>query len=342
MVLKILLLLVLILINGFFSAAEMAFVSINKIQLDNDIKQENKKAKRVKKLLENSSNVLAVIQISITVIGFLSSAFAAETLAEKLAQVVAPLIPLSLSSTETILIILVTLVLSFFTLILGELVPKRIALASPQKVAYSCSLPISIFQKIFYPIVILLSATTNFVCKLLGIKKKTDDTITENEIISIISRGRSEGIIDMEEEDLLLKVFKFDDTTAQKVMTPREKVIAIDTYTSEKALLHIIKNCNFSRIPVYKDRMDNIVGILVVKELLIRYSQNGKLDYKTAMHQPYFVDINDKIDDIFRMMQSEKQAMVVVKDENRMAGVITLKDAVEEIVGNLTDEYSLE
>ena len=342
MILKIVLLFVLILINGFFSASEMAFVSINKIQLDNDIKQNNKKAKRVKKLLENSSNVLAVIQISITVIGFLSSAFAAETLAVRFAQVIAPHIPLNLATTETILIILVTLVLSFFTLILGELVPKRIALASPQKVAYFCSLPITVFQKLFYPIVLLLSSTTNLVCKMIGIKKKTEDTITENEIISIISRGRTEGIIDMEEEDLLLKVFKFDDTTAEKVMTPREKVIAIDTYTSEKALLHIIKNCNFSRIPVYKDKMDNIVGILVVKELLIRYSQNGKLDYKTAMHTPYFVDINDKIDDIFRMMQSEKQAMVIVKDNNKMAGVITLKDAVEEIVGTLTDEYILE
>ena len=147
MILKIVLLFVLILINGFFSASEMAFVSINKIQLDNDIKQNNKKAKRVKKLLENSSNVLAVIQISITVIGFLSSAFAAETLAERFAQVVAPHIPLNLATTETILIILVTLVLSFFTLILGELVPKRIALASPQKVAYFCSLPITVFQK---------------------------------------------------------------------------------------------------------------------------------------------------------------------------------------------------
>lgn len=342
MILKICLLFVLILINGFFSASEMAFVSINKIQLDNDIKADNKKAKRVKKLLENSSNVLAVIQISITVIGFLSSAFAAETLAERLTLILNPYIALNRGTLETILIVIVTLILSFFTLIFGELVPKRIALASPQKVAYFSSLPIAIFQKIFYPFVLLLSSTTNLVCILLGIKKNSEEKITENEIISIISRGRSEGIIDMEEEDLLLKVFKFDDTTAEKVMTPREKVIAIDTYTSEKALLHIIKNCSFSRIPVYKDKMDNIVGILVVKELLIRYSTNRKLDYKTAMHKPYFVDINDKIDDIFRMMQSEKQAMVIVKDQNRTAGVITLKDAVEEIVGTLTDEYILE
>lgn len=339
MLFKILILFILILVNGLFSATEMAFVSINKAELLDDVQKGNKKAIKVKKLLANSSDVLAVIQICITVVGFLSSAFAAETIAEDLVNVLIPYIPIATSTLETITIVVITLILSYFTLVLGELVPKKIALSSPKKVAYLTSGIIVILEKVFYPFVRFLSMSTNFVSKLLHIKSDGEDKLTEQEIISIISKGRRDGIIDLNEEELLLRVFKFDDTTARKVMTIREKIIAIDTYTSEKALLYIIKNCNYSRIPVYKEKMDNIIGVVPVKELLLQYSTNGKLDFKSIMHEPLFVNADDKIDDIFRTMQEKKQPLAIVRDNNKTVGIMTFKDAIEEIVGNLTDGY---
>lgn len=340
MLLKTLLLLILVLINGVFSAAEMAFVSINKVELIEDIQKKNKKAIKAQKLLENSGDMLAVIQICITVVGFLSSAFAAETFAEYIVELLAPHVPIAAGTLESIMIVLVTLILSYFTLVLGELVPKRIALAYPQKVAYLTSDIISVLKKIFYPFVRLLSASTNLVSKLLRLRKNDEDKLTEQEIISVIAKGRSEGIIDYNEEKLLLRVFKFDDITAREVMTVREKVVAIDIYTSEKALLNIIKNCRYSRIPVYKDKMDDVVGVVLVKDLLLQYSANGTLDYKSIMHPPLFVDADEKIDDVFRKMQEEKHPMAIVKDDNRTVGIITFNDAIEEIVGQLTDEYS--
>ncbi len=340
MIFKIILLFILILINGLFSSAEMALVSLNKSELLEDAKRKNKKAIKIHKTMENSGDVLAVIQICITVVGFLSSAFAAETFAEYIVELIAPSVSISVEILEPLIIVLVTLILSYFTLVLGELVPKKIALSNPKKIAYKTINIISVLKVLFYPIVRLLSASTNLVCKILRIKTESEDKLTENEIISIISKGRREGIIDLNEEELLLRVFKFDDTTARKVMTVREKIVAVDTYISEKALLNVIKNCRFSRIPVYKDKMDNVVGILLVKDLLIQHSTGAKLDFKSIMHKPLFVNADDKIDDVFRKMQEEKSPMAIVKEENKVIGLITFDDAVEEIVGNLNDEYS--
>lgn len=338
MVYKILLLFCLILINGIFSASEMAFVSIDKSEVDDDIQKGNKRAIRTKKLLNNSSDMLAVIQICITVVGFLSSAFAAETFAQYIVDKISPYINMPVQTLDTLIIILVTLILSYFTLVLGELVPKKIALAYPKKVAYMSSGIVSVLEKIFYPFVRLLSMSTNLFTKIFKINNTSEERLTEQEIISIISKGRNEGIIDYNEEKLLLRVFKFDDITAREVMTVREKIVAIDTYTSEKALLNIIRKCKYSRIPVYKDKMDNIVGIILVRELLIKYSATGKLDYKNIMHKPFFVNADEKVDDVFRKMQEEKHPMAIVRDENRTVGLITFNDAIEEIAGQLTDE----
>ena len=186
MLIKILILLLLIILNGIFSASEMAFVSINKLELEDNIKKENKKAKRIKKLLDNSSGFLATIQICITLAGFLSSAFAAETIAEDIVTVISPYITISASILETVTIILVTLVLSFFTLVLGELLPKRIALAYPEKISYLVVNIIYILEKILYPFVWLLTKSTSFICKIFKIQIYNEEKLTEKEIISII------------------------------------------------------------------------------------------------------------------------------------------------------------
>lgn len=340
MLIKILILFILIVLNGIFSASEIAFISLNKIELEENIKKGNKKAKKIKKLLDNSSGFLATIQICITLAGFLSSAFAAETFAEDIVTLISPFIPISISILETITIILVTLVLSYFTLVLGELLPKRIALAYPEKISYISVNTIYILEKLLYPFVWLLTKSTGFICNLFKIKIDNEEKLTEKEIISIISKGKDDGIIDSTEKAMLLNIFKFDDTTAEKVMTIREKMIAVDTYISEKALLNVIRTCKYSRIPVYKDKLDNIVGILVVKDLIMQYSRESKFDIKKLVREPYFVNYDDKVDDVFREMQQSKHAMAIVKKGNRTLGLITLEDAIEEILGNISDEYN--
>ena len=340
MLIKILVLFILIIINGVFSATEMAFYSINRLDLEENIKNGNKKAKKIKNLLVSSSGFLATIQICITLVGFLSSAFAAESFADYILAFISPYIPFSVSVLKTITIVIVTLILSYFTLVLGELVPKRIALAYPEKVSYLVVNIVFILEKLFYPFVWLLTSSTDLVCKLFRIKIDDENKLTEKEIISIISKGKDEGIIDNDEKSMLLNIFKFDDTTAEKVMTVREKMTAVDTYISEKALLHIIRNCKYSRIPVYKDKLDNIVGILVVKDLILQYSREAKFDIKKLIREPYYVQYNDKVDDVFKGMQQSKQSMAIVKKDNRTVGVITLEDAIEEILGNIYDEYN--
>lgn len=340
MLIKILILFLLIILNGIFSASEMAFVSLNKFELEDNIKKENKKSRRIKKLLDNSSGFLATIQICITLAGFLSSAFAAETFAEDIVIAISPYLTISTSILETITIILVTLVLSYFTLVLGELLPKRIALAYPEKVSYLVVNIIYILEKILYPFVWLLTKSTSFICKIFKIKIDNEEKLTEKEIISIISKGKEDGIIDSTEKAMLLNIFKFDDTMAEKVMTIREKMIAVDTYISEKALLNVIRTCKYSRIPVYKDKLDNIVGILVVKDLIMQYSRESKFDIKKILREAYFVNFNDKVDEIFKEMQHSKHAMAIVKNGNRTVGLITLEDAIEEILGNISDEYN--
>ncbi|MBQ8379788.1 MAG: HlyC/CorC family transporter [Clostridia bacterium] len=340
MLIKILILFLLIILNGIFSASEMAFVSLNKFELEDNIKKGNKKSRRIKKLLDNSSGFLATIQICITLAGFLSSAFAAETFAEDIVIAISPYLTISTSILETITIILVTLVLSYFTLVLGELLPKRIALAYPEKVSYLVVNIIYILEKILYPFVWLLTKSTSFICKIFKIKIDNEEKLTEKEIISIISTGKEDGIIDSTEKAMLLNIFKFDDTMAEKVMTIREKMIAVDTYISEKALLNVIRTCKYSRIPVYKDKLDNIVGILVVKDLIMQYSRESKFDIKKILREAYFVNFNDKVDEIFKEMQHSKHAMAIVKNGNRTVGLITLEDAIEEILGNISDEYN--
>ena len=337
---QLLILFLLIILNGIFSASEMAFVSINKIDLDENVKQGNKKAIRIKKLLDNSNNFLATIQICITLTGFLSSAFAAETFAEDIVERIAPYISISVSILEPITIVITTLILSYFTLVVGELLPKKIALLYPAKVASLTVNLVYILEKILYPFVFLLTFSTNTICKIFRIKLDNQEKLTEKEIISIISKGKEEGIIDNVEQSMLLNIFKFDDTTASKVMTVREKMVAVDTYISEKALLNLIRNCKYSRIPVYKDKLDNIVGILVVKDLILQYSKESKFDIKNLMHTPYFVDADGKVDEIFKDMQNNKISMAIVKKDNRTVGPITLEDAIEEILGNISDEYN--
>ena len=336
---QIILLALLILLNGVFSASELAFLSVNKAKLNMEINQKNKKAIKVKKLLESPSSFLATIQIGITLAGYLASAFAAESFAD---QIVSNLsgIEISIGVLKTIIVIVITIILSYFTLVFGELVPKRLAMRYPEKIAYTMAGGLTVLMKIAFPFVWVLTKSTNLISKLLGIKENSDNKITEEEIRLMIAEGRDVGAIEPQEGELIFNIFKFNDTEVEKVMTPIGKVVAIEKNISNSDLRRIIKDNQYTRLPVYDNTINHIVGILNIKDIILSHFQNKKFVLKDILHKAYFVNEKDKIDDVFRAMQKSREAISIVIDENgNVTGIVTLEDALEEIVGNIFDEY---
>ena len=339
MIIQIILLVLLILLNGVFAASEIAFLSVNKTKLNLDIKQGNKKAIKVKKLIDNPSSFLATIQIGITLAGFLASAFAAETFADKIVANLSN-INISASLLKTVIVIVITIILSYFTLVFGELVPKRLSMRYPEKIAYFMVGMISIIMKVTYPFVWVLTKSTNFISKLLGIKGEKENQITEEEIRLMIAEGRDSGAIEPQEGELIFNIFKFNDTDVEKVMTPIGKVVAIEKNISNTELRRVIKDNKYTRLPVYDNTINNIVGILNTKDIILSYAKNQKFLLENILHKAYFVNEKDKIDDVFRNMQKSREAISIVLDENgNVTGIVTMEDALEEIVGNIFDEY---
>lgn len=339
MFVKLLVLFILIILNAVFSAAEMAFVSLNKIELNEAVNGGSKVAKKIQKLLKDSNGFLATIQIGITFAGFLASAFAADTFADVLVDKIIPYVSISENILENIVMVITTILLSYISLVFSELVPKRIALSNPEKVASLSVDFILICRYLFFPIVWLLKSSVKIICKVLHINEDIEEKITEKEILSLIALGNAEGIIDKEENELLLNVFKFDDKKAEDIMIIREKMIAVDCYTSEKALIHQIIENKYSRIPVYKDKMDDMIGMIVAKDILMEYGKGNKIDLKKIIRPVKIIDAKDYLDDIFKEMQEEKVSLAIVKENGRTMGMITMEDLIEEILGNISDEF---
>ncbi|MFW5794094.1 MAG: hemolysin family protein [Bacillota bacterium] len=331
---------ILILINGFYAASEMALVSLNPSKIAKLPKEGNKNAKLVKKVQVDSTRYLSTIQVAITLAGFLSSAFAGSKLADDfidLFSFIGILIP------ETVAVIIITVILSYITLVLGELVPKRIALSSPEKFSMF-SIKIIYFTMILTrPLVWLLSATTKAILKLIGYDKVSrNKDISEDEIKRLIRHGHSEGLYQVKEKEMLESIFRFDDIRAEAIMTPRTNVYAINIDDNNEKIISEIINSSFSRIPVYKDKIDNIQGIIHVKDILIQANKFGfdKIDINKILREPFYVPTSIKINDLFtRMQESNHQIAIILDDYGGMEGVITLEDLIEEIVGNIYDEY---
>lgn len=337
---EIILLIVLVLLNGIFSASELSFLSVNRYKLREDSKKGKKKAKakKILKLIEEPSKFLATIQIGITLAGFLASAFAAESFAEVIVNT-SLFSGVSYSVAKPIVVVVVTIILSYFTLIFGELVPKRLALAYPDKIAYKTVTLISTLSMLFTPFVWILTKTTNLVSKLLGISNESEEKLTEEEIKKVIVTGREDGAIESGEKKLIFNVFEFNDTPVKKAMTRKSNMVMLDIDASQKEILQTVKSSKYTRIPVYKNEKDNVIGIINIKSLLLQYSQKSKIDLMEIMYNPTFVMPEEKLDDVFRMMQRSRQAIAIVKKGYEVVGLISLEDAIEEILGNIYDEF---
>jgi putative hemolysin len=325
---------ILILVNGFFAASEMAIVSINKSKIDEMIHNHKKNAVLLKKIKQDSTSYLSTIQVAITLAGFLSSALAGSNLADDLIAIVN--MPLTLS------VILITFILSFITLVLGELVPKRIALIKPEKFALFSVKTIYITMKLTKPIVWLLSITTDGILKLMGFKQQKQIQISEKEIKNLIRHGHTQGLFQEQERDMLENIFSFDDIHAEAIMTPRPDVYAIDINDSINDIIQQIVTSHYSRILIYDDHIDNILGVIHIKDILISAKEVGfdKIDLKKLIREPYYVPTSIKINRLFKRMQNHNyQIAVLLDDYGGLEGIVTIEDLIEEIVGDIYDEY---
>ena len=338
---QLLVLIILILLNAYFAMTEIAFISLNDTKVERQAKDGNKKAKQVEKMLKTPSKFLATIQIGITLAGFLSSAFASDTFAAMLATGLNQAFPaISIDVFRGISIVIITIILSFFTLVFGELVPKRIGMKYYEKIAFSTIGIIRVISIIAAPFVKILTNATNFVSKVFGIPEEDEETVTEEEIKMMIDEGEEKGTIEQDEKEMIHNVFQFNDITVSEVMTPRKDVYAIDIDSRIEEIIRELNEYKYSRIPVYEETIDNIKGVMFVKDLLKYYINNEPISIRNLVREVYFIPESKPINDLLKELQKNKMQMAIVIDEyGGTAGIVTMEDLIEEIVGNIFDEY---
>ena len=331
------------LVNAFFSCTEMAVVSVNKNRMGMLAEKGNKKAKLILKLLEEPTNFLSTIQVAITLSGFFASASAATNFSFVVENW---LNPFNIPYTKEISLVLVTVVLSFFTLVFGELVPKRVALQRAESIALFSVKIVYLISKIVLPFIKLLSFSTNLVLKILGVNlENIEEKVSEEEIKSLIEVGQRHGVFNETEKEMITSVLSFDNKIAREIMIPRKNVYSINIDTPLTNYLDELLEEKHSRIPVYQGDKDNIVGILYLKDFIVEARKNGfeNVNISSIMKKPYFVLENKNIDVLFKEFQKRKIFMAILLDEyGSCVGIVTMEDIIEEVMGNFQDVYDEE
>lgn len=329
---------VLILLNAVFASAEIAVLSVNEAKIEAMAEKGNKRAQRLLKLMKEPEKFLSTIQIAITLSGFLGSAFAAENFADPLAEWLLGLgVPMSAASLETVMVVLITLILSYFTLIFGELVPKRVAMKKSEELALAYSGVIGAISAAFKPVVYSLSFSTNAVLRMCGIDpKEEEETVSEEDIRMMVKASGDKGAIDKEEQEFIQNVFEFDDLTAGELATHRTDVMALWMEDSDEEWDRIIHEYHYSNYPICGSSTDDVLGVLNTSKYFRLREHKRERIMNEAVTPAFFVPKSIKADVLFRNMKKEKASFAVVLDEyGGMAGVITLSDLVEELVGDL-------
>ncbi|EAE7321897.1 HlyC/CorC family transporter [Listeria monocytogenes] len=336
-ILQLILIVVLTMLNAFFASAEMAIVSLNKNRVKSQAETGDKKAVMLAKLVDDPSKFLATIQVGITLAGFFSSASAATSIATRLESVFG-----GSSFAKELSIIVVTIVLSYITLVFGELYPKRLALQKSEKIARVSVRPIMAVGVVLRPFVKFLSFSTDILVKLTRMEKNTDnEKMTREEMQLLIETGRRDGVIEVEELQMLRGVFEMDNKYAREVMVPRTDAFMVDAETESEELCDALLSENFSRVPVYTGDQDSVLGILHMKDFFAEARKSGfeNIDVKALVKDAYFAQETMFIDDLLKNMQRTRNQMAILMDEyGGVAGIVTVEDLLEEIVGEIDDE----
>ncbi len=334
---------VLIFFNAVFASAEIAVISFNANKLDQMASKGDKRAKRLIKLTNPPAKFLSTIQVAITLSGFLASAFAADNFSDKLVSWAIDDIGLKIQpkTLDTISVILVTVILSYFTLVFGELVPKRLAMKKTEKMALGMSGMLSFVAKLFTPIVWLLTASTNVVLRLIGIDPESEENeVTEEDIRMMVDAGTEKGTIDLDEQQIITNVFEFDDITAGEIATHRTDISFLWVEETDEEWEETIFSSRHSLYPVCDESVDNVVGILNTKDYFRLRDKSRENVMKEAVRPAYFVPESVKADVLFERMKHTRNHFAVVLDEyGGMSGIVTINDLLEELVGDIDDEF---
>ncbi|OCA83034.1 hemolysin [Bacillus sp. FJAT-27225] len=344
MLTEILVLLILIVLNAFFAASEIALISLNDNKIKLMAESGHKKAKALEKLLSEPSRFLATIQIGITLAGFLASAFAGQSFAGGFADWLYEVgVPLNRGVLASLSLIVITLVISYFTLVLGELVPKQIAMQKAEPIAFFAVAPLTFLSKITKPFVKFLTLSMNAVVRLFGIDPNAEEeNVTEEEIRMMVDVGKEKGTIQEGEGLMINNIFELDNKTVSDIMTHRTNIIALPIDSTLLETVRLVNEEGYTRFPVYEEHIDNIVGILHAKDLIQFIEKRGEdaFNMKNLLRDPFYVLESQRIDHLFKDMQTNNVHLAIAIDEyGGTDGIVTIEDVIEEIVGNIFDEY---
>ena len=336
---------VLIALNAIFACAEIAVLSINETKLERMADQGDKRAKRLWKLTREPAKFLATIQVAITLSGFLGSAFAADSFSEPLVAWILSLgVKIPAQTLDTVAVVVITLILSYFTLVFGELVPKRVAMKKAEALGLGISGLVSGISSVFKPIVWFLSVSTNAILRLLGIDpNEADEQVNEEEILMMVDAGSEKGAIDEQEKEFIQNVFEFDDLTAEEIAVHRTEVTFLWMEDPMEEWVKTIHDSRHTLYPVCDGSPDNIVGILNAKDYFRLEDRSREQVMAEAVKTPFFVPETIKADVLFRKMKKTRNVMAIVLDEyGGMVGIITLNDLIEQLVGDLGEDTAEE
>ena len=332
---------ILIVLNAIFACAEIAVISLNDNKIARLAEEGNRSAKRLRRFAEQPASFLATIQVAITLSGFLGSAFAADNFSDILTEgLLAAGVPLSPKVLDSISVILITVVLSYFTLIFGELVPKRLAMKKSEELAMAMSAMLTVVAKLFAPIVWVLTISTNSILRLLGIDPNAEEEeISEEEIQTMVDAGTRKGVFDAQEQQFIQNVFQFDDRTAEEFCTHRTEIAFLRKGDCMEKWETIIHTTRHSRYPICEDSLDHVIGILNVKDYFALHDKTYDNVMAHAVHSPFYVPESVRADVLFRQMKQSRRHFAVVLDEyGGTAGVVTINDLLEQLVGELDDD----
>jgi putative hemolysin len=341
---EILFLVFLTFLEGFFVAAEIALVSVRRSRIDQLVEEGSPGARRVRKLIDDPGRFLAVSQLGLTLIGFFASAFAAVSLVDGLASLLAGF-GVGPTQAESASLIVVTIVLALFTIVFAELIPKAIALGAPERFALILSRPIDVLARLLGPVVGVLNGITRWVARSMGVDMNQEAAISADELRLIVERGGEQGVLEAEEEQMINAVIELGDRRVHEVMVPRVAIASVDVDATLEQAIDLIVEVGHSRIPVYHDSIDEIVGILYAKDLLpyLKPDAGPRPALRKLLRPPVLVPESMTVDDLLHEFQRRKVHIAVVLDEyGGTAGLVTIEDLLEEIVGEIQDEYDVE
>jgi putative hemolysin len=342
---SILLISALIILNGFFSASEISLISLRKSRVRHLVKSGHPAARRVQRLQEEPERFLATVQIGVTLVGTLASAIAGAIAVERIKPVLAG-VPVEFISTAAgpIAMGIVVTVITYVTLVVGELVPKSLAIRYSERIAFATSASIDFLSRLFTVFLRMLTASNNCVIRFFGISTEQEPSfISEDEVKYLIREGRKSGIFEPSEEDLIHSVFRFTDTVVKEVMVPRTEIVAVEAGSDIDAILRTMNEKGFSRLPVYSETIDNIIGVVFLKDILSLHMENRPFRLDAVLWKPYVVPPNKNVSVLLKEMREKRIHLALVGDEyGGTDGLVTMEDLIEEIVGDIRDEQEKE